>query len=389
MSWKERVTLDLRTEFVLKSLSKDIVFRDLCKEYGISAKTGYKWQRRFTLDGISGLHDKPRRPHSNPDCLPEDTVCEMINLKNAHLNWGPNKIREIYRRKHIEVPSLSSFKRVFDKAGLVKKRRIRNASDPNQRITTDIEAELPNDVWTVDFKGWWKVQDGRRCDPLTVRDLKTKYLLSLQAMESCRSENIKIAFQRIFEKYGLPKVILTDNGPPFALSHSLLGLTALSVWWIVLGIRLHRIKPASPQENGSHERMHKDIKCELQNKINGDLTEHQARFDVWRHEYNWVRPHEALAMRTPADVYKASSRKWNGTPEQIEYGNGYDVRKVNTVGVIVIDQQRFQISSALRGWNVGLKYITSNVIDVYFDYLRLGEINLNTNKFTPVSKFTK
>ncbi|MDG5817080.1 IS481 family transposase [Chitinispirillales bacterium ANBcel5] len=313
MPWKELQVLDQRTEFVLKSLSRDVVFNELCREYGISTKTGYKWRERLIQEGLGGLHDRSRRPHNSPKGLNENIVCEIIKLKTAHPHWGPYKIRQLYLRKYGEAPSDSSFKRVLDKAGLVTQKKRRKVDSAQQRITTDLVIEKPNDVWTVDFKGWWKALGGGRCEPLTVRDHYSKYMLSVKAMESTRTEHVKAEFESLFCRYGLPKVILSDNGPPFAVSHALLGLSSLAIWWIAQGIRLHRIRPASPQENGSHERMHRDIKREVQGRINGNIQHHQAAFDIWKKEYNEVRPHETLGMKVPAEMYCKSDRQWSGS----------------------------------------------------------------------------
>lgn len=386
MPWKECGVLDQRIEFVLKSLSKDVVFTDLCREYGISTKSGYKWRERFVQNGLNGLHDNSRRPHSSPESLPEQTVCEIIKLKNAHPHWGPYKIRQIYLRKYNQAPSESSFKRILDKAGLVIHRRRRNALCAQERITTDLVVSKPNDVWTVDFKGWWKMLGGGRCEPLTIRDLYSKYILSVKAMESTRTPYVQKAFEKVFKENGLPVVILTDNGPPFAVSHALLGLSSLAIWWISLGIRLHRIQPGHPEQNGSHERMHRDISKELQGSIEGNIKEHQAAFDTWRNEYNWVRPHETLGMKVPGDVYKKSDRLWNGTPDEIVYESSMLKRKVTTNGIICIDNRHILISTTLTGYEVGLKYITEDSLELWFDYLRLGEVDLEMEKFIPATE---
>lgn len=385
MPWKECGILDQRTEFVLRSLGKNVSLVGLCQEYGISRKTGYKWRERFIQEGLGGLHDDSRRPHSSPGSLSEEQICEIIKFKGAHPHWGPYKLRQLYLRKHGEAPSDSSFKRVLDKAGLVKHRRLRKIrSQP--RITTELEVCQPNDVWTVDFKGWWKTLGGGRCEPLTVRDLHSKYMLSVKAMESTRTEQVKAEFEHLFSRYGLPKVILSDNGPPFAVSHALLGLSTLAIWWIAQGVRLHRIRPSSPQENGSHERMHRDIKGELQGRVEGDSKEQQASFDIWRKEYNEVRPHEALSMKVPAEVYCKSDRSWNGNVDQLTYGEGFLTRTVTKDGSIGIEGCKIGISRTLTGWDVGLKYIDESNWEVWFDYLRLGEIDLTTEQFTAADK---
>ncbi|HPJ71153.1 MAG TPA: integrase core domain-containing protein [bacterium] len=383
MPWKESDIVDERTEFVLKSMGRFPAFKELCAEYGISRKTGYKWKKRFLEEGSCGLHDRLRRPKSFPGQLGEETVCEMIRLKLLHIAWGPKKIRELYGRIHGEAPSLSSFKRVLDKSGLVVHRVRRRRRSP-QRLSQPIPAQAPNDIWTVDFKGWWRFGVEQRCEPLTIRDDFSRYILAIRAMESTSTEKTKVQFEKVFERYGLPKIIRSDNGAPFASSRSPLGLSKLSAWWIGLGIQLDRIAPGHPEQNGGHERMHRDIRLELQGLIEGDLGDHQEAFDVWRRTFNDERPHEALKMRVPADVYKRSPRRYREV-SRIEYPRGYVTRTVKPCGAICVNGRQIFISTALRGWNVGLKGETGNRMEVWFDYLRMGEIDLEAEAFICVA----
>jgi len=242
----------------------------------------------------------------------------------------------------------------------------------------------PNDIWTVDFKGWWYTPTGDKCEPLTVRDLYSKYLFTVKAMQSSTTEEVKIEFDKIFNIYGLPKEIRSDNGPPFANVRGLLGLTRLSAWWIYLGIELDRITPGKPSENGSHERMHEDIKRELQGKIIGGIKQHQASFDIWKEEYNCVRPHETLKMQTPESVYIKSDNKYEPNNKEILYPLGYMTRKVNESGVIVIDCHPIFISNAFNGYHIGIKENPNDKMSVWFDNLRIGSIDLQTMKFDRV-----
>jgi putative transposase len=379
MPWKEKDVVNLRTEFVLQSLNRTVIFQDLCKEYGISRKTGYKWQKRFLEEGMQGLYDLSRKPEDCPFQLPEETVCEIIRFKLLHPAWGPKKIRELYLRGYGEAPSVSSFKRVLDKAGLVKHRR-RRRQRKLQRLTQTIKAQAPNDMWTVDFKGWWRIESNRRCEPLTIRDEYSRYILAISAMESTSSQAARTVFERVLTKYGMPKVIRSDNGTPFSNPRAPLGLSKLSVWWIGLGIRLDRIAPGHPEQNGGHERMHKDIRKELQGVIEGDLDHHQHAFDIWRRTFNYERPHEALNMKVPADIYKRSPLRYREV-ENIDYSQDYITRKVDPYGRIGINNTNIFISTTLSGWNVGLKYLSDKRMDLWFDYLRLGEIDLKAEVF--------
>ena len=380
MPWKETDVMNLRTEFALKSLARTVIFKDLCDEYGISRKTGYKWKKRFLEEGLQGLYDLARKPKSSPRQLPEETVCEIVRFKLLHSAWGPRKIRELYLRGYGEAPSVSSFKRVLEKAGLVKHRRRRRQRDP-RRLTQAVTARSPNDIWTVDFKGWWRIRPNRRCEPLTVRDDFSRYILAISAMGSTSHQAVRTEFERVFTQYGMPGVIRSDNGTPFSSSQAPLGLSKLSAWWIGLGIRLDRIAPGHPEQNGGHERMHRDIRMELQGIIEGDLNHHQDAFDIWRRTFNYERPHEALAMKVPADVYKPSSLRYREV-ENIDYSQDYIVRRVDTCGRIGINNKHIFISTALRGWNVGLKYLSDRCMEVWFDYLRMGEIDLKAEAFT-------
>jgi putative transposase len=260
MPWKENLIMDQKIEFALKAM-KTQNFRDLCREYGISTKTGYKWKDRFLKLGLSGMDERSRRPHTSPGGLEEAVVCEIIRLKQAHPHW---KIRALYERKHTTgTPAESSFKRVLERAGLTVPRKVRRASEGG-RLSSGLKAELPNDVWTVDFKGWWRDREGLRVEPLTVRDECSRMLLEMRALEDSRGVTVRACFERLFERHGLPGAMRSDNGSPFASANSPLGLSKLSAWWLALGIGLERSRPGCPQDNGAHERMHRDIRRELQ-----------------------------------------------------------------------------------------------------------------------------
>ena len=249
MPWKERNVMNLRAEFVLKALQEKLPFSTLCQEYGISPKTGYKWKQRFLERGFEGLHDRSRRPLSIPHGLSENVVCRIIALKRAHMSWGPRKIREVYARRHVsqDLPSESSFKRVLDKAGLVQKRK-RRLANRSGFLKNRVPALQPNDVWTVDFNGWWYTPEKERCEPLTVRDAFSRYLLCTSVLDNGRTDTIRNEFERLFMQYGLPGTIRSDNGSPFASYSAPFGLSKLSAWWVVLGIDLDRIDPGCPYQ---------------------------------------------------------------------------------------------------------------------------------------------
>ena len=307
--------MDQRREFALKALGT-LNFRALCQEYGISAKTGYKWRERFLRQGLEGMEEESRRPRSSPKQLSERQVCEMVRLKLAHRYWGPRKIRTLYHRGHGQAPSESSFKRVLEQVGLTQPRRVREGPREGGRLSSGRRAQGSNEVWTVDFKGWWRWGERSRCEPLTVRDEFSRYVLELRAMANARSQTVKEAFERVFERHGLPEAIRSDNGAPFASVQALHGLSRLSAWWVALGIDLERGRPAHPQDNGAHERLHRDIAEELECLGQGATPE---ALELWREQFNNERPHEALAMRCPAELYRDSARRFSGAEVQLSY----------------------------------------------------------------------
>ena len=305
--------MNQRKEFVLKAMHTNN-FRQLGAEYGISPKTGYKWRERFWEYGLAGMNELSRRPQGHAKELGESVVCEIVRLKGAHPSWGPRKLRKVYERIHGAVPSESTFKRVLRRAGLVQARRLRKRGQSG-RLFSGRPATAPNAVWTVDFKGWWRVAEGRRCEPLTVRDQCTRYVLEIRAVPDARSQTVRHCFERLFERHGLPGALRSDNGAPFASDSAVLGLSKLSAGWVALGIDLERGRPGCPQDNGGHERLHLDIQRELRGR---DLLEQQAGFDEWRRIFNHERPHEALGLKCPAELYEPSARKYEGTPQDLE-----------------------------------------------------------------------
>jgi putative transposase len=335
-------------EFVIKALRTDN-FRALCAEYGIRPKTGYKWQRRLMERGVEGLVEQSRRPRRHADQLSESVVCEIIRLKNAHRHWGPKKIRELYVRQHGSAASTSRFKRVLERVGLTQPRRRRQPAVQAGRLWSGQRGQAPNEVWTVDFKGWWYDPVGKHCEPLTVRDEHSRYVLELRRLPDARTDTVRSCFERLFELHGLPGAIRSDNGSPFAHVRGVMGLSRLSAWWVALGIDLERGRPGHPQDNGGHERMHRDIRMELE-----PSTAAPAALELWRQEFNQERPHEALGMKCPAAVYRTSSRSYQGTPEDLAYP-GLASRKVKTSGTIGWEGTDLFIGSNLAGWSVGLK----------------------------------
>ena len=386
MPWKETNPMTEKEQFITEMLKAEMPFNHLCAKYGITEKTGYKWKKRFLDEGKYGLQEISHANETHPNALPEDTVIRLIKLKTDHPYWGGKKIQILYARAYPDedVPSLSSVNRVLDKAGLVRKHRVKPASNDCRRLHQHIQPVEVNDVWAIDFKGWWK-SDGEICEPFTVRDLVSRKILCVRLMQSKDANAIKSVMSELFREYGLPKVIRSDNGTPFTSSYGLLSLTKLSAWWITLGITPDRTEKGTPGQNGSLERMHADISREIQGKIPGGIAANQAVIDEWVKEYNSVRPNEALGMRVPDDIYVPSPRKYSGDYDEIEYPMGFLSRKVDTSGLIKLDGISVSVGASLSRLNVGLRPSREgNSYDVFLADFLLGTLNTETYCFIPL-----
>ena len=379
MPWKEIDVMDQKKAFVLKSFDKSISFTALCKEYGITTKTGYKWKTRFLQDGYQGLEELSRKPIRAAHSVPEEIIFEIIRLKNKHRHWGAMKLLTLYNTMHPDWRHIvrSTVDRILLKAGLCEKRKRTRRQTPI-RIQNRFIPKAPNDLWTVDFKGWWYTPDRERCEPLTVRDAYSRYILSIKILEKSDTSSVKQEFLRIFRQYGLPKVIRSDNGPPFASQFNVFSLTRLAVWWMSFGIKLDRIDPGSPYQNGAHERMHCDMKKELEGQIDGNLRYHQKVFDEWREEYNTERPHQALGNKTPASIYCTSARTFQEEIDRIEYPRGYKSRMVNDRGWMNFKSKRIFIGVPFSGYNVGIRSGKSDDYEIWFDDFCIGTIDAQT-----------
>ena len=388
MPWREQRIMDQREEFVLRVLSEEVPFSRLCQEYGIARKTGYKWKKRFLEEGKSSLFDQSRKPKNSPNALSEDAVIKIIQLRHHHPTWGAKKIAKIIANKASlrDAPSVSSVYRILDKANLLKRKRFHKTKTLNkENLHQLIEPANPNDVWTIDYKGWWLSEDIKRCNPLTIRDLKTRYTLAVNLTPRQDTHSVKKVMAKVFTEYGLPKIIRSDNGSPFAAYSSPLGISRLSAMWMTLGILPDRISPGKPYQNGSHERMHRDLKQEVQKRTRGSIRYYQRIIDQWRYDYNFIRPHEALAMVTPATVYTPSPRKFDGYIDEIQYPSGFERRKVDNNGYIKWENQSIRISSAFGGYHVGLAYEDEHTLKVWFSDFLIGQIDLVSSSFYTVA----
>lgn len=326
----------------------------LCAEYGISRQTGHKWLRRYRAQGYLGLVDLSRRPNSSPATTSEDVVRAVLELRNRHPSWGAQKIaRALVRTLGPDAPAKSTVHRLLRRFGKIRRRR------PAVRVwrvegKPRVEVTAPNDLWTIDFKGWWRARNRERCEPLTVRDGFSRFMLTVRIVTSTSGVVVRRILQRLFAKHGTPRAILIDNGSPWATSRARGGLTKLSVWLVSLGIRLIRTRPGCPQDNGGHERMHRDL-GELQVSPARSRRSQQAACDRWQVDFNYVRPHDALGGKTPAEVYVVTERR--PPVERIPiYPDGCATRRVNSEGMISLHGDHVPVSTSLAGHQVGLRY---------------------------------
>jgi transposase InsO family protein len=373
--------MDLRNQFVLAATSPGANISQLCREHGVSRTNGYKWIRRFRAEGQAGLDDRSRRPKTISG-LDGELVLQIIELRRRYSKWGAKKLREILLRSpdRVKAPSVKTIARVLDRVGEPRIRKPRRRLCVVLREHQPLVADAPNDVWTVDFKGWWRTRDGRRFEPLTVRDAFSRYVLCLEMLGSTRADVVKPAFERLFESCGLPRVIRVDNGSPFACTSAPAGLSQLSAWWTSLGIRVSFSRPAHPQDNGAHERMHLDVADQLEAQPADSLEVQQRAATKWRAEFNEVRPHEAIAMRTPAQLYVRSSRRYTGV-QQPRYPASYGVRRVSSKGCVRYMGKAVFISESLIGHDVGIRRTQRGRIAVRFYNLDIGLFDLTSAPF--------
>ena len=346
MPWKASSVMEERLRFVARLLDGEPMM-GLCREFGISRKTGYKIFDRYKEHGLEALTDRSRRPVRYANQLPHQVESLILSLKREKPHWGARKIRELLVRRlagDVRIPAKSTIHAVLHRHGLVKP-----IGRPRNRATgTPLsQGAMPNELWCADFKGEFTLGNGRYCYPLTVTDHASRFLLLCEALESTREDLAFTAFQQLFTERGLPDAIRSDNGVPFASPNALFNLSKLSVWWLRLGIEIERIKPGHPQQNGRHERMHLTLKTETTRPPGLNSLQQQARFDAFRHEFNTERPHEALAMKCPAEVYSASARPYDGLPEITYPFHDRDV-VVTACGRICMHRKKINISTVLR-----------------------------------------
>ena len=381
MPWKECHPVDDRLRFVARLLDGEKM-APLCQEFGISRKTGYKIFDRYKDCGITGLTDRSRRPYRHANQLPLVVEKTIVALKREYPSWGAPKIRERLRRRCPELhrPAISTVHAVLDRHGLVTRRRRRRVRLQGTGLTQPTQ---PNDLWCADYKGEFMLANRRYCYPLTVTDFASRYLLSCEALSTTKEQYAFTVFERVFQEFGLPRAIRTDNGVPFASAHALYGLSKLSVWWLRLGIGLERIKPGHPEQNGRHERMHLTLKREATKPAARNVLQQQARFDTFVDQFNGERPHEALAMRVPADLYVASSRPYRGLLP-LDYPLHDWSATVTTCGRICYRGRKVNVSQVFAGQRVGVRQTGDRIWLVTFMDYDLGYFDDETCRLEPI-----
>jgi transposase InsO family protein len=379
MPWKVINQMDLKLQLIEDWNAGYFSVSALSQKYGISRPTVYKWLTRYKDYGVEGLNEQSRAPKHCPHRTTKKILDLVIAEKLKNRKRGPRKVRAQLKRKHptLELPAVSTIGYWLKKEGLVEKRKKRLRVPPYTQPFCECKA--PNDVWSIDYKGQFYMENRQVCYPLTLSDNFSRFLLCCQALEGPRYDPTRHRMESVFREYGLPDVIRSDNGVPFA-GKSIGGLSRLMIWLILLGIIPERIKKGCPQENGRHERMHRTLKSDALDPVAGNIKEQQKAFDIYRYDYNYERPHESLDDQTPGDYYVKSNRPYVEKPHPPDYDPGYLVRQVRHCGEIKFMGRRFLITHLLAGLPVGLKEIDNDLWQLQFSFYVLGSIDLRINK---------
>jgi transposase InsO family protein len=375
MPWDETTRMSQRVRFISDLESCQFTMTELCAQYGISRKTGYKWAERFVASGPGGLEDRPHTAKSFPHQVSGEKAEQIVSLRRRFPSWGPRKLRAWLERHHPESswPAASTIGDLLKRQGLVESRpRQRRPLPPR---TPQVEAEKPNAVWSLDFKGQFRLGDSCLCYPLTATDGFSRYLLGCRGLQRPTGEEAKRVIESLFREYGLPQAILTDNGSPFASPRALARLSRLSVWWIKLGIRPVLIQPGHPEQNGRHERMHRTLKAETARPPALNGADQQARFEQFQRIYNEQRPHEALGQIAPAEVYEPSPRPYPSQPQPCEYPGHFEVRSVGDKGEIWWRGQPLFVSHSLQGERIGLQEVADGHWKVYLSSVQIASFD--------------
>jgi putative transposase len=377
MPWKETDRVNERLRFVAQAQEGLYSMAELCERYGVSRQTGYTTCKRYDTLGVEGLKDGSHAPAHCPHRISEEMRELLLEQRRARPTWGPRKILARLQLRHPGqvFPAASTVGDLYSRELLVKRRtRRRSWSQPGR---THVAVSGPNDLWTIDFKGEFRTRDGQLCYPLTIADAQTRFLLAVDALSSTAHAGAQVVVERVFREYGLPAVIRSDNGGPFA-TKAIAGLSRLNVWWTQLGIKQDRIAPGRPDQNGSHERMHLTLKQDTVWPPQPDAQAQQGRFDGFRSEFNQERPHEALGMKTPGSLYVPSPRELPEQLPQPEYPGHCVIRQVRANGILHFRDRSIFLSELLIGHRIALEEIADGVWSIYFYDLLLARLDERT-----------
>src|ERR1700691_2582671 len=385
MPWKASSVVDERVRFVFKHQRGLRTMTELCAIYEITRETGYYWLRRYQQGGLDALPDRNRAPRQHPNQTREEIAEAVLELRRAHMSWGPRKLKRVLEREEPQRPwpAASTIGTLVAREGLVfarrKRRRVAAYTQPFA------SADAPNRVWCADFKGWFRTADGERIDPLTITDACSRYLLRCQCVEKMDYERVRAVFEAAFRECGLPGALRTDNGAPFA-SRAVAGLSRLAVWWMKLGIVPERIAAGHPEQNGRDERMHRTLKQETASPPAANGRAQQRAFDRFRREYNEQRPHEALGMETPSAVYTRSARAYSARVPEPEYRSALQVRRVGPRGVFSWKHQHVLLSETLDGEAIGLLPVDDRMYTIYLAAFPIGRFDSHKRVVLPLSQ---
>jgi len=362
--------MDERTQFIAARLANEEAMSALCRRFGISRKTGYKVWARYAAGGPAALAERSHAAHRQPRAVAAAGQEAIGAARAAHPTWGPRKLKAWLTRRHPSQPwpAASTIGVLLRRGGWTAAPGRRTRATPSAGLSA---ATGPNDVWTADFKGWFRTGDGQRCDPLTILDAHSRYLLDCRVVRGLTEPAARPVFEALFREYGLPRVIRTDNGPPFA-SVAAGGLTRLAVWWVRVGIRPERIAPGHPEQNARHERLHRTLKQEATRPPQATAAAQQRAFARFQHEYNHERPHEALGQRPPAECYQPSGRAYPARLPALEYPAAYRVRQTHPNGEITWLGRRVFINQALAGESLGLAELADGCWGVFLGPIAVG-----------------
>lgn len=377
MPWTESTKMDEKLRFVSRFLDGESISA-LCREFGISRVTGHKIIDRYKESGMQAFTDRSRKPFRQANRLPFQIEKLIVQVKKEFPTWGAPKIRERIHTHYpdIALPAKSTVHAVLDRNGLVAKKRRRRTRLEGTALS---DAQLPNMLWCTDYKGEFMLGNKNYCYPLTITDYSSRFLICCEGLESTREADAFNVFERIFKEYGLPKSIRSDNGVPFASPNALYGLSSLSVWWLRLGIGIERIKPGNPQQNGRHERMHLTLKKATTKPPGMNMLQQQDKFEDFINEYNYERPHQALDMKRPADIYQPSTRIYEGLPD-LNYPFHDKTVTITNCGRICIEGKKIHFSTVFAGQDVGLRQVEDDVWLVSFMEYDMGYFDLESHR---------